>query len=781
MKLLTSINARLLASAPKAQLAQPCYLSSPAFLTFHRFFRRTASNSEQPPTFVHASQLQKGKIYDVDHIRNIGISAHIDSGKTTLTERLLFYAGRIDAIHEVKGKDGVGATMDFMELERQRGITIQSAATYVDWKDVNINVIDTPGHVDFTVEVERALRVLDGAIMVLCAVGGVQSQTYTVNRQMERYKVPCIAFINKLDRMGSDPFRVANHIRSKLNHNAALIQLPMMTSNPDAASEVHGIVDLIEEKALYFDDPFGTVVREEEIPQEYRAQAEEKRQEMIECVSNADETLGEMFLMEETPTTADIHEAIRRTCLTRSFTPIMCGSALKNKGVQPLLDAILCYLPKPHEVVNEGLDETDGENPVKVPLDPTRSLAAPFIGLAFKLEQGKFGQLTYMRVYQGGMAKGETLFNVRTGKKVRVARLVRMHAQNMEEVAEVYAGDICAMFGVDCASGDTFLTKETGKKVAMESMYVPDPVISMSITPKSKDNDNFMKAITRFTKEDPTFRQSYDNVTKEFIVSGMGELHLEVYGQRMEREYNCQVELGQPRVAFRETLIQPCSFWYLHKRQSGGRGQYGLVEGVVEPLPPEKNTVNEFTDLTTNGVINKNFMTGVKRGFDNMCESGPLSGHRVAGVHFRLDDGAQHMVDSSDFSFQCASEGAMKDVFEQGAWQILEPVMKVEITAPREFGTAVLGSITKRNAVLQNQEDSQDAFQTVICEVPLNDMFGYSTELRTLTQGKGEFSMEYSRYCPAVGTTQQQVIEDYHDSLNSQDNTQDAKKKKKKN
>jgi len=450
-----------------------------------------------------------------------------------LTERLLFYAGRIDAIHEVKGKDGVGATMDFMELERQRGITIQSAATYVDWKGVNVNVIDTPGHVDFTVEVERALRVLDGAIMVLCAVGGVQSQTFTVNRQMERYKVPCIAFINKLDRMGSKPFRVAEDIRTKLNHNAALIQLPMMTSVEDAGSEVHGIVDLVEEKALYFDGPYGSDIREEEIPAEYRAHAEEKRLEMIEAISNADETLGEMFLMEETPTPEDIHEAIRRSCLTRSFTPIMCGSALKNKGVQPLLDNILRYLPKPHEVKNVALEQSDEENPVPVPLNPTRSFDASFVGLAFKLEQGKFGQLTYMRVYQGGMAKGDTMFNVRTGKKVRVSRLVRMHAQNMEEVNEVYAGDICALFGIDCASGDTFLTKETGKRVSMESMYVPEPVISMSITPKTKDSDNFMKAINRFTKEDPTFRQSYDTVTKEFIVSGMGELHLEIYGQRM--------------------------------------------------------------------------------------------------------------------------------------------------------------------------------------------------------------------------------------------------------
>jgi len=795
MKLLTQLGAvNALSFNPGVvtlnAISQSLSYNSPAaaatLLTLHRHpsIRTTSptnSYSDQSPSFVaHASQLQKGKIYDLDHIRNIGISAHIDSGKTTLTERLLFYAGRIDAIHEVKGKDGIGATMDFMELERQRGITIQSAATYVDWRGVNINVIDTPGHVDFTVEVERALRVLDGAILVLCAVGGVQSQTFTVNRQMERYQVPCIAFINKLDRMGSNPWRVAEHLRTKLNHNAAMIQIPMMTSTPGLASEVHGIVDLVEEKALYFDDPMGTVVREEDIPQEYRALAEDKRQEMIESISNADEQLGEMFLMEETPTPSDIHDAIRRTVLTKSFTPVMCGTALKNKGVQPLLDAVLRYLPKPHEVRNVALDQTDPENVSEVPLDPARTFDAPFLGLAFKLEQGRFGQLTYMRVYQGGMSKGDTLFNVRTGKRVRISRLVRMHAQNMEEVAEVYAGDICAMFGVDCASGDTFVAKETGQKLAMESMFVPDPVISMSITPNSRDSDNFMKAIHRFTKEDPTFKQTYDNVTKEFIVSGMGELHLDVYAQRMEKEYNCKVELGQPRVAFRETIKSATPFWYQHKRQSGGRGQYGLVEGVVEPLPPEKNTINEFSDLTANGVIPKQFMTGVKKGFDVSCESGPLSGHKVAGVHFRLDDGAHHMVDSSDFSFQCAAEGAMKDVFENGAWHIIEPVMKVEVNIPSEYATAVLGSITRRNAVLQGSDESMDAFTTITCEVPLNDMFGYSTELRTLTQGKGEFSMEYSRYCPASGPTQQTVIEEYQETLNAQTSSQDANKKKKK-
>lgn len=475
----------------------------------------------------------------MEKIRNIGISAHIDSGKTTLTERILFYTGRISQMHEVKGKDNVGATMDSMELERQRGITIQSAATYTKWKDYNINIIDTPGHVDFTVEVERALRVLDGAILVLCAVGGVQSQTLTVNRQMKRYNVPCLAFINKLDRMGSNPDRVLHQMRSKLKHNAAFIQLPI-----GLESECKGIVDIVEQKAIYFEGDYGLKVREDEVPKDMLAQVKDRRQELIEHLSNVDDVFGELFLEEKGFKDSDIKAAIRRSCLKRAFTPVLLGTALKNKGVQPLLDAVLDYLPNPGEVENLALIEKEGHEPEKVILNPARDGKEPFVGLAFKLEAGRFGQLTYLRCYQGVLKKGDSIFNVRSMKKIRLSRLVRLHSNQMEDVNEVYAGDIFALFGVDCASGDTFVTNPKSN-LSMESIYVPEPVVSMAIQPvHTKDRDNFSKAVARFTKEDPTFHFHFDSDVKETIVSGMGELHLEIYAQRMEREYGCPVTLG---------------------------------------------------------------------------------------------------------------------------------------------------------------------------------------------------------------------------------------------
>ncbi|KAI1893731.1 hypothetical protein AGOR_G00126700 [Albula goreensis] len=485
-----------------------------------------------------------------ERIRNIGISAHIDSGKTTLTERVLYYTGRIAEMHEVRGKDGVGAIMDSMELERQRGITIQSAATYTMWKQHNINIIDTPGHVDFTIEVERALRVLDGAVLVLCAVGGVQCQTMTVNRQMKRYDVPFITFINKLDRLGANPTRALQQMRTKLNHNAAFLQIPM-----GLEKNLQGIIDLIHERSLYFDGPFGENVRYDEIPAEMRAEAADRRQELVECVANADEALGEIFLEERVPSVDELKAAIRRATIKRSFTPVMVGSALRNKGVQPLLDAVLEYLPNPSEVSNYAiLNQEESTESSKIRMDPTRDASQPFVGLAFKLEAGRFGQLTYVRVYQGCLKKSEYIYNTRTGKKVRVPRLVRLHADQMEDVEEVYAGDICALFGIDCASGDTF-TARTSASLSMESIHVPDPVVSMSMKPSHKnDLDKFSKGINRFTREDPTFRVNFDTESKETIISGMGELHLEIYSQRMEREYNCPCVMGKPKVAFRETI-----------------------------------------------------------------------------------------------------------------------------------------------------------------------------------------------------------------------------------
>ncbi|CAD6209708.1 GSCOCG00010808001-RA-CDS [Cotesia congregata] len=732
-------------------------------------FPRLSSSTLNHARFL-ASHEKFAEIRSLDKIRNIGISAHIDSGKTTLTERILFYTGRIAEMHEVRGKDNVGAVMDSMELERQRGITIQSAATYTIWKNHNINIIDTPGHVDFTVEVERALRVLDGAVLVLCAVGGVQSQTLTVNRQMKRYSVPCLAFINKLDRMGANPKKILDQMRKKMNHNAAFIQLPI-----GLESESKGIVDLITQKAIYFDGNFGEMLREDEIPKNMQAEAHDRRQELIEHVSNVDEKLGELFLNESSITEDDIKSAIRRCCLKRSFTPVLVGTALRNKGVQPLLDAVIDYLPHPGEVVNYALKPTEGQSePTKVVLDSVRNGNKPFVGLAFKLELGKFGQLTYFRCYQGMLQKGESIYNTRNHKKVRISRLVRLHSSQMEDVDSVYAGDIFALFGIDCASGDTF-TNQAKLEISMESMHVPDPVISMSISPKNpKDRDNFAKGIARFTKEDPTFRFFWDPDNKESIVSGMGELHLEIYAQRLEREYNCPITLGKPKVSFRETIVSPCEYDYLHKRQSGGAGQYGRVIGVVEPLPPDQNTQIVFQDATVGTNVPKQFVPGIEKGFRLMCEKGSLTGHKVAGIKIILKDGAHHIVDSSEYAFQLAGQGAIRQVFENGVWQLLEPIMAVEITIPNEFQGVIMGQISKRKGVITGTEGSE-GWATIYAEVPLNEMFGYSGELRSSTQGKGEFTMEYSRYSPCLPEIQDKLIREYQESLSP--NQQQQKKK----
>ena len=686
---------------------------------------------------------------DLSKVRNIGISAHIDSGKTTLTERILYYTKRIHAIHEVRGKDGVGAKMDSMELEKERGITIQSAATYCTWKETNINIIDTPGHVDFTVEVERALRVLDGAILVLCSVGGVQSQSITVNRQMTRYNVPRIAFINKCDRTGANPEKVTQQLRDKLELNAHLMQIPI-----GLESDLQGVVDLITLKAVYFDGDNGENIREEAIPADLQEKAFEKREALLEELSMFSEELMEALLEGGDVGNELIYAAARKGTLAMEFTPVLLGSAYKNKGVQLLLDAVNILLPCPTDVVSMALDLKDGEKEFQVTNNPVD----PLIMLAFKLEDGRYGQLTYVRTYQGKLAKGDTVFNSRTGKKVKIGRLCRMHASEMEEIDSCGSGDIVALFGIECASGDTF-TSET-ISCSMTSMHIPEPVISLAVIPAdNKAQMNMSKALNRFTKEDPTFKTFVDHETGETIISGMGELHLEVYIERMKREYNALVEVGAPQVAYRETISQRAEFNYTHKKQTGGSGQYGRVAGYLEPLDEGDY---EFVDSIVGGVIPREFITSCDKGFQKSVEKGSLCGAPITGVRCVINDGAAHAVDSSDVAFQLAAIGAFRDGYLKARPIIMEPIMKVAVEGPTEFQGSIMGSINQRRGMIIGTAEEGN-YSVVEAEVPLSEMFGYSTTLRSLTQGKAEFTMEFATFKPVPKNVSEQLIKKYQD------------------
>ena len=692
---------------------------------------------------------------DIEKVRNIGISAHIDSGKTTLTERILFYTGKIHAIHEVRGKDEVGATMDSMELERERGITIASAATYCVWDDHQINIIDTPGHVDFTVEVERSLRVLDGAILILCGVAGVQSQSMTVDRQMKRYNVPRIAYINKLDRSGADPFKVTGQLRDKLGHNAIMVQIPIGLEN-----DLEGIVDLVTMKAYYFDGDNGEMVREEEIPDNLQAQADEYREIMLDAVSMFSDELMEAML-EEKVETEMIKDAIRNGTLTMDLTPVFMGSAYKNKGVQLLLNAVTRYLPSPPEIHNMAVDLDNDEAEIEVFTDSTK----PLVLLAFKLEDGRYGQLTYVRVYQGSLKKGDTIYNMRTGKKVKVGRLIRMHSDEMQDIDGTSAGDIVALFGVDCASGDTFT--DGNINVAMSSMHIAEPVISLSIKPiDQKAADNMGKALGRFVREDPTFRSEVDQESNETIISGMGELHLEVYVERMKREYDCEVETGQPQVAYRETITKETDFSYTHKKQSGGSGQYGRVAGTVSPIGPDDEGDKEFQFINKvrGGAIPTEYIPAVEKGFRSSLAKGRLIGFPVIGIKILVNDGQSHSVDSSEMAFQAAARGAFREFYARAKPQILEPIMKLSVEGPTEFQGSILKTIMQRRGQVVGSTE-EDGFSTVDAEVPLSEMFGYATDLRSMTQGKAEFSMEFEKYAPVPAETQAELKKKYESKI----------------
>jgi elongation factor G len=683
---------------------------------------------------------------DQNKLRNIGISAHIDSGKTTLTERILYYTNRIHAIHDVKGKDGVGATMDSMELEKERGITIASAATYCEWKDNFINIIDTPGHVDFTIEVERALRVLDGAVLVLCSVGGVQSQSITVDRQMRRYDVPRIAFINKCDRSGANPDRVVNQLREKLGHNAVAMQVPI-----GLETDLQGLVDLVSMKAYNFDGANGENVRVGDIPAELKELAAQRREEMLDAVSMFSDELTEAIL-EEAVTEDLIRDAVRKGTLSLELTPVFMGSAYKNKGVQNLLDAVSDFLPNPEEVSNRALDLDKDEAEVALSVSPED----PTVALAFKLEDGRYGQLTYIRIYQGKIAKGDTLHNTRSGKKLKVGRLVRMHANNMEDIEEAFSGDIVALFGVDCSSGDTFTSGDLN--YTMSSMHVPDPVISLTVSPTdNKSQVNMSKALNRFTKEDPTFRSYVDSESGETIISGMGELHLDVYIERMRREYNAVVETGMPQVAYRETISKRSEFNYTHKKQTGGSGQYGRVAGFLEPYAEGEYN---FVDETKGGVIPAEFIPSCDKGFQSCLQKGRLIGFPITGVQITVNDGNSHSVDSSDIAFQLAARGAFQEAYAKAHPIILEPIMKVAVEGPSEFQGGILATLNQRRGMIAGVTEDGN-FSVIEAEVPLAEMFGYSTVLRSATQGKAEFTMEFARYKPVPQSIAEELIKTY--------------------
>ena len=686
--------------------------------------------------------------FEISKMRNIGISAHIDSGKTTLSERILFYCNKIHSIHEVRGKDGVGATMDSMELERERGITIASAATNVTWKDTTVNLIDTPGHVDFTIEVERSLRVLDGAVLVLCSVGGVQSQTLTVDRQLKRYHVPRLAFINKADRTGANPYRVKNQIVEKLGLNAAFITLPIGLED-----KLEGLVDLVLMKAVYFDGEGGIDIRYAEIPAHLQADAAKYREELLDCAAMFSDELAEAYL-EGTETPEMIKAAIRKGTIAQQFVPVFVGSAYKNKGVQLLLDGVVDYLPDPTEVKNIALDLDKGEEEHVVIADPK----LPTVALGFKLEDGQYGQLTYVRIYQGEIKKGSELFNTRSRKKFKVGRLVRMHAATMEDITEGGPGDIVALFGIECASGDTFC--EPSVNFAMTSMFVPDTVISLAIEPADKKSaDQMSKALNRFTKEDPTFQTYVDPESNQTIIKGMGELHLDVYIERMRREYKCEVTTGMPQVAYREAISQRADFNYTHKKQTGGSGQYGRVAGYMEPI---EGAVYEFVNSVKGGAIPNEYIQSCDKGFKEASKKGSLIGFPVVNIRCVINDGASHPVDSSDIAFQLASIGCFREAYEKAKPVILEPIMKVVAEGPAEFQGNIYASVNQRRGLITASTE-EASFCRVEAEVPLSEMFGYSTVLRSMTQGKAEFSMEFLKYGKVPTSVSEQLRKEFEE------------------
>jgi elongation factor G len=679
-------------------------------------------------------------------IRNIGISAHIDSGKTTLSERILFYTGRIHAIEEVRG-GGKGATMDSREDEKKRGITIESAATTCLWDDHQINLIDTPGHVDFTIEVERSLRVLDGAVMVLCAVAGVQSQSITVDRQMKRYGVPRIAFINKMDRTGANPFRVVGAMGERLGLNPLLLQLPI-----GSEADFSGVIDLIEMEAHHYDGDHGETVVRGPIPEDLNAQAIAARDQLLDALSLFSEPLTAKLLDGEDIPVELIWDTIRTATLRLELVPVLLGSAYKNKGVQDLLDAVVRYLPSP-------LDRTvlahasDAAEAIAIAPDPEAPLAA----MAFKLTVDTYGQLTYTRLYAGTLKPGDAVVNVRTGDRITIGRMVRMHSNKREEITSATAGDIIALLGVDCASGDTLAASD--RLVSLEGMVVPEPVITLAISPQhQEDSDKFSKALNRFQKEDPTFRVSHDPESGETLISGMGELHLEIYVERMKGEYGTAVYVGQPAVAYREAIAQSATFDFRLKKQGGGPGQFAHVVGRLEPCTgpltgPCTGPCTEafvFENRVVGGAIPREYIPACEKGFRDAITAGKVAGYPVTGVRVVLTGGSFHTVDSSELAFRSAARQAFEAAFLRAKPHLLEPIMAVEVETPSQYVGRVQGDLSARRGLLLGSTIEQHV-TLLHAEVPLVEMFGYAMALRSMTAGMATFTMEFDCYRQAMG------------------------------
>ncbi len=678
----------------------------------------------------------------IERLRNIGISAHIDSGKTTLTERMLYYCGRIHEIHDVRGADGIGATMDSDPIERKRGITISSAVTSVDWKDHVVQIIDTPGHVDFTVEVERSLRVLDGAVLVLCSVGGVQSQSYTVDQQMRRYGVPRIAFINKMDRVGADPERVIREMRIKLKTNAIALQLPLGSED-----SFIGVVDLVTMQAVTFDGSWGEIVRREDIPAELATSAKTARSEMLESIALVDESLMECLLGDNEPSVDEIRQAIRRATIAHRMTPVLMGSAGKNCAVQELLDGVAFYLPSPKDRQLWAYDlQTDTEHveqPRKVALS-SNSDDSP-VAMAFKTIVEDFGPVTYIRVYQGRIEKGQTYVNARTGKRLRFPKLVRMHADRRTEIELAQAGDICGVIGLDSVLGDTYVNDKF--RVALESILVAEPVLQLSIEPGVRqDTERLVKALDRFRRQDPTFRFWTDTESGQMLIAGMGQLHLDVYIQRLRDDYHCEVHVGRPQVAYKERPTRSVPFEYRLKKQNGGQGQFAHIVGRLEPLPNDSNSEFEFSDEVTGGKISRSFIPAIREGMVEALSCGLLGNYPVVGVRMILLDGQEHEKDSSELSFRrCAWEAMRLEVLPRAELELLEPIVRLEVEVPSEFQGSVVGNLSRKRANISSSKDSEGTCR-IEATVPLAEMLDYANEIRSLSQGKGTFTMTPSGF-----------------------------------